>query len=254
MRKVQLRLVEMLVEIDKICQKHGIQYWIDFGTLLGAVRHKGFIPWDDDLDIAFPSAELKRFIEIAPKELPDWLFLQTKKSDPSFGRTLNKIRDKNSLYIMPNEDFSKDYNKGIFIDLFEVCPYPNVNRKLQKAIMKWYKKVFGFYVYKQNVTLKNLLAAISFPIIKLFLNVLWGILNVRRKNKLGYEKHFNVYGNSYDKDMIFPLKSISFEDQMFPCPTDPDRYLTSIYGDYMKIPPQEKRRIHRLYAFFNVNE
>lgn len=240
----------MLVEIDKICRKHNILYWIDFGTLLGAIRHQGFIPWDDDLDITFTTEDLHRFMEIAPKELPDWLFLQTKASDPSFGRTLNKIRDNKSLYITPNEDFTKNYNKGIFIDLFEIQPYPNVNIKLQKLIMRWYIKVTGFFIIKQKVTLKNHLATLLFPLIKLFLDLIWFIFNLGPKNKLGYEKHFNVYGNSYTKEMIFPLKDISFEGHTFLCPANPGLYLTSIYGDYMKIPPKEKRRIHSVNVFF----
>lgn len=250
LRKVQLRLVEMLVEIDKICRKHDILYWIDFGTLLGAVRHQGFIPWDDDLDITFTTEDLHRFMEIAPKELPDWLFLQTKTTDPSFGRILNKVRDNKSLYITPNEDFTKKYNKGIFIDLFEIQPYPNVNAKLQKIIMRWYIKVSGFFIIKQKVTLKNHLATLSFPLIKLFLNVIWYLFNIGKKNKLGYEKHFNVYGNSYTKEMIFPLKDLSFEGHTFLAPANPDQYLTSIYGDYMKIPSKEKRRTHSINVFF----
>jgi len=250
LRKVQLRLVDMLVEIDKICRKHNIQYWIDFGTLLGAIRHKGFIPWDDDVDVTMPTEDLLRFLEIAPKELPSSLFLQTKTSDPSFRRTLNKIRDNHSLYITPNEDFSKDYHKGLFIDLFELVPYPTVKSKLQKAIMRWYMKTTSFYFVKQEITLKNHLASLTFPIIRAGLHVLWMLLNLKPKNKVGYEKHFSVYGNSYSKDMIYPLKDISFEGHVFRAPANPDRYLTSIYGDYMKIPPEEKRRIHMAQVFF----
>lgn len=250
LRRIQLRLLAMLVEIDKICRKHDIRYWIDFGTLLGAVRHGGFIPWDDDLDIAMPSDELHRFLEIAPKELPKNMFLQTQSSDPSFYCTTNKVRDNNSLCITPGTDFSKDFNKGLFIDIFEVVPYPDVQPHLQKTIMRWYKKISLFMHSKQEVTLKNHLAAISFPFIKLGLDCFWGILNLGKKNKLGYEKHFNYYGNSYSKDMVFPLKDISFEGHTFLGPADPDQYLTSIYGDYMKIPPKEKRRIHRVNVFF----
>ena len=71
LRKMQLRILDILVEIDRICRKHDIKYWIDFGSLLGAVRHGGFIPWDDDIDVAMPSEDYQRFLEIAPKELVD---------------------------------------------------------------------------------------------------------------------------------------------------------------------------------------
>lgn len=250
LRKVQLRLIDMLVEIDKVCRKYNIDYWIDFGTLLGAVRHGGFIPWDDDMDIAMPTKDLLKFKEIAPKELPDWLFVQDRNTEPAFRRISNKVRDNNSLYINYYDDFSRDYHKGIFIDIFEVVPYPTVNAKLQKLIMKWYLKTSSYFKFKQDVTFKNHMATLTFPIIWAGLHVLWGLLNLKPKNKLGYEKHFSVYGNSYTKDMIFPLKDIAFEGHIFKGPADPDRILTSIYGDYMTMPPKEKRRIHLIHVEF----
>ena len=79
LRTCQLKQLAILEEIDKICKRHHIEYWVDGGTLLGAVRHGGFIPWDDDIDIAMYLEDEKRFEEVAPKELPDWLFLQTPK-------------------------------------------------------------------------------------------------------------------------------------------------------------------------------
>ena len=184
LRRIQLRLVDILVEIDKICRKHDINYWIDFGSLLGAVRHGGFIPWDDDIDVAMPTDDMHRFLEIAPKELPDFLFLQTRETEPNFRRTLRRVRDNNSLFITKNEDFTKEYHKGLYIDLFEVVPYPTVNRKLQKTIMHWYSKTTIFFFIKHDVTLKNHIAAITFPIIRAGLHILWAMLNLKPKNKL----------------------------------------------------------------------
>lgn len=248
LRKMQLRILEILVEIDKICRKHEIDYWIDFGTLLGAVRHGGFIPWDDDLDIAMTTENLKKFKEIAPKELPSSMFLQTKETDLSYGMLVNKVRDKNSFFITQHEDFTKNYQKGLYVDIFEVVPYPNVSNKLQKSIMRWYKKIFFFFSVKQEVNLKNHLATLAFSIIKFGMDLVWGMLNLLPKNKLGYEKHFSPYGNSYTTDMVFPLKNIDFEGKTFFGPANPDQYLTSIYGDYMKIPPKEKRITHIIYV------
>lgn len=248
LRKMQLRIVDILVEIDRICRKHNIQYWIDFGTLLGAVRHEGFIPWDDDVDVAMPTDDYHRFLEIAPKELAEPFFLQSKETDPSYTFPLNKVRDKKSFFITQHEDFTKDYQKGLYIDLFEVTPYPSVNPKLQKFIMHWFLKTGFFFSVKQDVSLKNHVATITFPIIKAGIKLLWGLLCLKPKNKLGYEKHYNTYGNSYSKDMIFPLKDIVFEGKTFLGPADPDRYLTSIYKDYMQIPPKEKRVTHIIYV------
>lgn len=251
LRKVQLRLVDILVEIDKICRRHNIQYWLDFGTLLGAVRHKGFIPWDDDVDIAMPTDDLKRFIALGTKELPSSLFIQTKISDPSFRRDIVRVRDKNTLFITPQDDFSIDYNKGMFVDIFEVQPYPNINRKFQKFIFKCYTKANYFFCFKQRVTLKNHIAAITFPIIILSFNIFWTLSNLKRKNKIGYKKQINNAGYSYTKDTIYPLKEITFENHLFFAPADTDRYLTCIWKDYMQIPPKEKRQTHMKYVSFN---
>ena len=77
LRTCQLKQLGILEEIDRICRKHNISYWLDGGSLLGAVRHGGFIPWDDDIDIAMPQDDARRFAEVAPKELPSTLRLQT---------------------------------------------------------------------------------------------------------------------------------------------------------------------------------
>lgn len=250
LRKVQLRLVDMMVEIDKICRRHNIQYWLTAGTLLGAVRHGGFIPWDDDVDIGMLSEDLHKFIEIAPKELPENLFLQTATTDPSFRREIVRIRLKNSLFINPHDDFTRDYNKGLFIDLFETIPYPRVNPSFQKFLFKWYRKSVGFYHYPQPITFKNHVATITFPFIKLGFNIIWFLLNLRPKDNLGSQKQINDSGTSGPKEIFFPIKDISFEGHSFMGPADPNRLLTIYYGDYMVIPPKEKRVSHMIHVEF----
>ena len=118
LRKCQLKELDILEVVDGICKKYGIEYWLDGGTLLGAVRHKGFIPWDDDIDIAMTLDGLHQFCKVAPAELPQHLFLQTPETDPKLKEPIVKIRDLNSLYIESSDTFNVDYEKGIFIDIF----------------------------------------------------------------------------------------------------------------------------------------
>ena len=250
LRKMQLRILDILTEIDKVCRKHDINYWLDWGTLLGAVRHGGFIPWDDDIDISMPSADLKRFIEIAPKELPDHLFMQTRSTDPSYRMSFAKVRDLNSFFVTQHEDFTRDYKKGLYVDIFEMVPFPTVNKKVLKFVMHWYKKIYFFYSVKNDVTLKNHIAALVFPIMILGLDVLWGLLNLGKKDRLGLEKRFSP-GVSYARNMVFPLKEITFEGRTFLCPAHPEQCLTEAYGDYMKIPPEEKRVTHIIHVEMN---
>ena len=93
LRACQLKQLSILEVIDGICQKHHIDYWLDGGSLLGAVRHGGFIPWDDDIDIGMTLEGLQKFIQVAPAELPDHLFLQTPESDPTSKEPITKIRE-----------------------------------------------------------------------------------------------------------------------------------------------------------------
>jgi lipopolysaccharide cholinephosphotransferase len=97
LKGLQAKELSILKEIDALCKKHGIEYWLDGGTCLGAVRHKGFIPWDDDIDIAMRLEDLPRFIEFAQKELPRNLFVQTRESDPTSRLPITKVRDLNSF-------------------------------------------------------------------------------------------------------------------------------------------------------------
>lgn len=99
LRQAQLIMLRILRIIDWACRKHGITYWLDGGTLLGAVRHSGFIPWDDDLDIAMPRKEFERFAVIAQQELPDDLFFQTATTDANYHYVLPKVRDRNSRMV-----------------------------------------------------------------------------------------------------------------------------------------------------------
>ena len=249
LRKMQLRLLDIVVEIDKICRRYNIRYWIDFGSLLGAVRHQGFIPWDDDLDISMPADDYEKFKEIAPKELPENLFLQTSESDPDFLMPILKVRDKNSMFITRHEDFTKDYNKGLYIDIFIVTDYPDINPKVRKFILKWISKVNWFMGVKHNITLKNHLATIFFPVIKGLCLLTWKVLCLKPKTKLGYDvSRYCPYGCVYSKEWVYPLSEVTFENHKFLAPRQPDKYLEAIYPNFMQIPPEEKRVTHIIHV------
>lgn len=252
LRKAQMREVEILVEVDKICRKHNIKYWIDFGTLLGAVRHKGFIPWDDDLDIAMLSEDYKKFLEIAPKELPEWLFLQNKDTEPSYKRTICKVRDLNSFFVERFDDFDAPYKKGIFIDIFEVIEYPKVSLKTLRFLSKWAIKTDQFFSIKQYINFKNIVAGITFPIIKFFLMTIWKCLYIRKSDNIGCHLiHNHPYKSLLKKEYIFPLSEIEFEGKKFLAPNNLDAYLKALYNDYMTIPKEEDRWIHSKFIYID---
>lgn len=117
LRKVQLVQLEILIEVDRACKENGIRYWLDSGTLLGAVRHKGFIPWDDDLDIAMQRADYDRFLELAPSILGENYFLQHWNNDPGYPLPWAKVRKKGTIYTEYQFQNLNSYN-GIYIDVF----------------------------------------------------------------------------------------------------------------------------------------
>ena len=111
-------MLEILVEIHRICVENNITYWLEAGTLLGAIRHKGFIPWDDDCDISMPRKDYERFLQIAQEKLPETMFLQTKETDKEYPLPWAKIRKNGTLLIETGETGEEKYHHGIFVDIF----------------------------------------------------------------------------------------------------------------------------------------
>ena len=135
LRRAQLRMLEILKVVDDICTKHGIQYTLDGGTLIGAVRHGGFIPWDDDIDINVTREDLAKLRKILPRELPSHLVYQDYFTDPYYPTLIAKVRERDSyMYEEPCTDRLKE--KGIFIDIIPIEEVPNLAWKAK--LDYWY--------------------------------------------------------------------------------------------------------------------
>ncbi len=151
--KVELDLLEAFIAV---CKKHNLHYMAFGGTLLGAVRHHGFIPWDDDIDVCMLREDYDRFLEIAPQELPDGLFLQTALSDPEYPYGFAKLRNSNTACIEKSRVLNHHCtNQGIFIDIFPMDPMYKDPVK-REAISEEYRKLRWFYidVHKRYFTQK----------------------------------------------------------------------------------------------------
>ena len=141
-KSLQLICLEILKEIDRVCKKHNILYWLDSGSMLGAVRHNGFIPWDDDLDIAMFRDDYNRFLEIASKELKENYFLQTHQTDSEYPLFFAKVR-RNNTFIDEKRYRRLNIHKGIYVDIFPVDKLGS-NIKVAK---KHCRKLRGFYFF-----------------------------------------------------------------------------------------------------------
>lgn len=241
---VALRILRI---INEICRKNNIKYWLIDGTLLGAIRHKGFIPWDDDIDIGILREDEEKFIKIMKKELPKELFLQNQETDQEADWEYIKIRDKYSS-VITNEIHLN--HEGIWIDIFifdKTRKHKIIDRVLRKSPTKIYNTDCGV---KKNIKifLLKLLKIFNFKNFKDFKEkiFLYFSKNNLKNDSLIYYKGIDYWITYYIKD-IFPLKEIDFEGYKFLCPNNTDIILKELYGKkYMELPPVEKRFTHTL--------
>lgn len=239
LRKQQLRMLELLDFVDSICKQHNIAYWLDSGTLLGAARHKGFIPWDDDLDIQMQRKDYKRFVRLMSNiSLPQNIVLQSRSTDKKYIFPYIKIRDTQSV-IKETHEVDFEYN-GIFLDVF---PLERNNMQLQKISYSLYKPFYhlfrnkkyqGKWAKKAARTGVRLIDSLIIPIFR-------GISFILNPQYRTHTYGLNYYRKRYDNE-IFPLQEITFEGKLYPCPCNVDMYLTRLYGDYMQLP--DKIEVH----------
>lgn len=243
LRACQLKQLSILKEVDRICRKHKLSYWLDGGTLLGAMRHGGFIPWDDDIDIGMTLEDMQAFMKVAPSELPDTLFLQTPESDPTSKEPIVKIRDLNSIYIEAGDTFSVEYQKGLYVDIFPFIDYPTVPRPWAKKLCKGISVSYSILHAQHYYSLRSFAEFFYFGMKYALFKGIWAMLCLVRP-KGTYLSNIlinNGYGIMHRKDSVFPLSTITFEGKDFPAPGNVDAYLKDLYKNYMDIPPKEKQ-------------
>lgn len=251
LRKAQLKMLDILVEIDRICTKYNIKYWLCYGTLLGAVRHKGFIPWDDDCDICMMREDYEKFLQVAAIELPHHLFLQNSKTDLNYHKDITKIRMNNTKLVEFDESDNEHYHQGIFVDIFVWDYYNNITIKILKLLKpidqwKYARKKYPKGSFKRIFI--QLLVALPYFFYSTVTKLMNIIVVFNRKNK-----KYGTVGQDlrscdmafYNVNSIFPLRrNINFEGKKFYVPNDSDIVLIKKYGDYMILPKPENRYWH----------
>ncbi len=236
--ELRKRQIYLLDEFKKICDKHNLIYWIDFGGLLGAVRYKGFIPWDDDIDISMPMADYKKFLKIAQKELPENIFLQTPKTDKSYRQCFTKLCDRRSTYLHPEETGDEIGHQGIYMDIFPSFNYPIMPKFIKKGLLY----LTGRSRVNAVINKKNIILNYT---IYLLCKLIWLLLSPFKSNMLGQTVEDNWYYYAIPKAYIFPLKNIEFENKFYPAPNNTHEYLSMMYGENYIIPPPIEKRIFR---------
>ena len=241
LRNLQNRMLEILKCVDEICQRHKIPYWLSSGTLLGAVRHGGFIPWDDDIDIELLREDYLKLITILPQELPAHYRLQTKESDTGYVYIFAKVRDTQSL-IEEKIVFNKHFQlNGAFIDIF---PLEHTQKHLAKIALVCYNRLCLNVVEKYG---PNKLFNIFHRLLTKWLFPLFRAITPKKSAIIHHTYGVGFLKNERHTTDIYPLKRINFEGYLFNAPSDCDKYLKRIYGnDYMKLPTNIETHINKI--------
>lgn len=254
LQKLQLRIA---VEVKRICDKHDINYFLDCGSMLGTVRHKGFIPWDDDMDIGFLRKDYDKFIDISLEELGEEFYLLTWDESIEYPQPYAKVCLKNTVYQEKIAGKAKKSESGIFIDLF---PYDNIsddmlmrrcNGIIRKLISHMMMIKCGYRVWEGKGFIKMLkfspLFLCSMIFSRNFLKRLFNYMAYMYQNVETQEVGIEDGGISlywrYNKENLKEFVEMEFEEQIFKIPKDYDVLLKTVYGNYMELPPEEKRWI-----------
>ncbi|MEG2053193.1 MAG: LicD family protein [Bacilli bacterium] len=266
LKKLHSVELEILEVIANICDKNNIRYSTAFGTVLGAIRHQGFIPWDDDVDLIMPREDYDRFIEIVKKENNTKYKLLIPDENHDYISVVTKFEKVGTSFI-PEIEKQMKCNRGIAVDIF---PLENVANNLDERERQFKNAWFwGRIMFLRGVAipaipykgLKKKLAEIICWLAHYFL-VIFHIKQqfICRKYRQATTRYNNIstrevtsfedanlrdYVMSLDK--IFPCKRVDFEDIKINVPNDYDYYLKKIYGDYMQLPPVKERKNHYPY-------
>lgn len=252
LRELQMIEVEMLVEVDRICKKCGIKYCISAGTLLGAIRHKGFIPWDDDADVAFLRPEYEKFRRACETELDhERFYFQDYRNTKGYRWGYGKLRRRHTKFVRLRQEHMP-YEQGVFID---IMPYDNVPdnifaRKIHDFHCFLYRKCFWAPLGKQQERGIKKVAYIlldKVPDEKLYASYNKFIKRCdRNETKRIRILAFPVPGkeSGYLRSCFNELVPMEFEGIELMGMKDYNTYLNYKYGDYMELPPIEKRKVH----------
>ena len=239
LRKAQMRMLDMILFIDSVCRQNGIRYWLDGGTLLGAARHSGFIPWDDDIDIGMFPEDAEKF-KAYMLEYPDDRFaIQCIGTDSGYRLPWYRLKDRYSRFIEDCPASPDCEMLGLQVDIFIFSPditpvFSSWCRKISLKMGKHYSRGR----LRRGDRLFHFREKYFLPLAR---------ISSRLYSKRNIMRH--AYGSSFKVEIpskfFLPLSEIEFEGRVFPAPADVDGYLTSLYGrNWTKVPEKEKRVTH----------
>lgn len=244
LRRDQLELFKMLKVVEKICVENNIQWWLSSGTLLGAARHKGFIPWDDDMDIVLLRKDYKRLEKILCKYESEEFVFHCTKTDVDYVNNFGKFRKRKGVIQSSSHRYAYYKWKGIGFDIFSIektnffAAY--VANQLYSRMQRWTLYIDQDWLRKPMIRAIELLNFGFFcPILRLI-----GLINPH--NEYHYTLGTGWPTHTFYMKYTFPLTSAVFEGELMPVPKDMDNYLKNVYGNWRTLPTEEdiKNSIH----------
>ena len=255
LRALQLKELDILKAVADVCDELGLTYFLSFGTLLGAVRHGGFIPWDDDIDIAMPYTDYQKFLAYGQESLGNLFFVQNMETEPDFNFSFTKVR-LNGTTCMNSYQDHWNVHQGIWIDVFPIVPLRGkIDFKLSRKVFSlcnFFQLDHGLKYYYDDYY--KLVGGFGIALLRLFYKIpiqtraKWHKIIVQkmctRKNRKCRSVLAGNITTFYSEDVFSEKDTILFEGIPFSAPKETDKYLRITYGDYMQLPPEEKRRGH----------
>ena len=251
-------MLDILDDVSSFCDNHGLKYYLAFGTLIGAIRHQGFIPWDDDIDIEMPRPDLERFIRLYEKT---GKYAICSHKDPNSFLFHTKIYHSGTVKIEEGVDYNKYTPLGVDIDIFPIDGQPDRSHEKRfrheiDSIIFLHKLNALHYSSTANTLKAKFAKLLMRPLKKKFFVDVYTKL-VRRydfdsSEYVGYMSPFECerYKVRHNKKVYDNRKKMMFEGKEYWGPDAYDEYLTSIYGDYMQLPPIEKQKSHHKSNIF----
>lgn len=254
LRKVQMVQLEIAKEIKRVCEENDIRYFLADGSFLGAVRHQGFIPWDDDMDMGMMRSDYEKFCRIAPEKLKPEYCLQTWYTDPNYGLPFGKVVKRGTVYL-ENKKSRKLRENGFYVDIFpfDYVPEDPMSREQLAAKLlsiyrvKLMKSGYKPWMEENRIVWKKRIGYLYYQLKALFVS--------QRELAKGYdalavspcdstmvcEQSALPRPDYYRSAWIGELADYTFEGETFKGPKEYDKFLTALYGDYMQLPPEDQR-------------
>lgn len=251
LRQLQMIELEMLAEVDRICRKNNINYSLDAGSLLGAIRHKGFIPWDDDLDVMFLHDEYERFYEACKIDLDtSRFFFQDYRNDPGYRWGYGKIRRLGTEYIKAGQEKLKQ-RTGICIDVFDFENVPNSEIERKRFVRQMFCIRKTLYSALGRTNEKNRMMRVWYSFLymipsscvhKIRRSITSKYLNQKTENVACMMWPIKQYPYGFPRSLFSRFIDLEFEGIKVMAIQGYDEYLKMRYGNYMELPPEDQRK------------